>query len=93
MLRSASPTATADMNGCAMPPPAPCASTKQARVRGGACRRPETCNVSSIVIVTGSACEEGMDAFLNEEDAAYHFPNNPPMSLNLDESFAGDYDP
>src|SRR5215213_4475334 len=50
MPRSASPAATALMNGCAIPAPAPCARTKQAEGSGGARRRAETRVVSLTLI-------------------------------------------
>src|SRR4029077_18198018 len=53
MPRAASPSAMADMNGCAMPAPAPCANTKQAVARGGARRRAETRARASTSMVIG----------------------------------------
>src|SRR5262247_548599 len=60
MPRCASSLATAAMNGCAIPAPAPCASTRQARARGGVCSRPETSIPSSTVIVIGSGSATDM---------------------------------
>ena len=48
MPRAARPDATAAMNGCAMPAPAPWANTKQAVASTGLVRSPETDEPSSI---------------------------------------------
>src|SRR5262249_4565649 len=57
MPRSASSAATAAMNGCVMPAPAPCASTRQARACPGASKRPETRRSASTGTLTGLASE------------------------------------
>src|SRR5436305_3414111 len=48
------------MNGCAMPAPAPWASTRAARASGGACSSAETRVVASTAIVSASAAVAGM---------------------------------
>src|SRR5688572_2649031 len=55
MLRVASSVATELMDGCSMPAPAPCASTKHAVAPGGSWSNAETRRVSSIAMVSRSA--------------------------------------
>src|SRR3982751_96361 len=55
MLRAASSAATAVMEACSMPAPAPCANTKQALAAGGSSSSAETRRVSSIARVSRSA--------------------------------------
>src|ERR1700733_3119317 len=52
MPSAASSLATALMNGCPIPAPAPCANTNSARAAGARCHRPETRLEPSIVSVT-----------------------------------------
>src|ERR1700722_18573374 len=52
MPSAASSLATALMNGCPIPAPAPCAKTNSARAAGARCHRPETRLEPSIVNVT-----------------------------------------
>ncbi len=54
-----------------MPRRAPCASTKQARIRGGTCKRPETCRVTATVTMTGSAFEGSIRRTPNENDSCF----------------------
>src|SRR2546423_194487 len=60
MPRAARPAAMADMNGCAIPAPAPCANTKQAEARGGARRRAETRVLSFTWMVMGFASDSNI---------------------------------
>src|SRR3984957_5556368 len=52
MPSAASSLATALMNGCPIPAPAPCANTNSARAPGACCHRPETVREPSTVSVT-----------------------------------------
>jgi hypothetical protein len=54
MARSARSRAICAMNGCVIPAPAPCASTRQARAPRGRCINPETRVASLTGMVTGS---------------------------------------
>jgi hypothetical protein len=54
----------------AMPRRVPCASTKQARIRGGTCKRPETCRVAATVTMIGSAFEGSIRRTPNETTPA-----------------------
>src|ERR1700720_1908473 len=69
MPRSASSVATAVMNRCVIPAPAPCASTKQARALLGVCNKPETRKASSIVIVIGTTFEDDMHRLPKQQKA------------------------
>src|SRR5581483_2948068 len=55
MPRSASSSATAAMNGCAMPAPAPCARTVQQRALAGISSSPDTRRSAPTPIVTSLA--------------------------------------
>src|SRR5215472_12358071 len=54
MWRAASPSATAVIHLCAIPAPAPCANTRQARESGGASQSPDTVSAPATEIVTAS---------------------------------------
>src|ERR1700730_14448405 len=69
MPRSARRVAPAAMNGCVIPAPAPCASTQQARGRGGDWSRAET-RMSPWVMRRGCGAGGGMFGLLYQQAEA-----------------------
>src|SRR5262245_27590552 len=75
MPLEASPSATAVMNGCFIPAPAPWARTRQARGSCGDWSRPETRPRPSISIATGWGAEAIASASRGERRLDGHAPS------------------